>query len=100
MPVSLVSTRCCAQGYRSGLQRYDAVKAMLLTEFLKDHRRVEELKLAMAQQRKDFEAALAQQQKATEALFARLDKHEAQIQKASAQIELRNSASKMVVENE
>src|SRR5207237_3720630 len=36
--------------------RYEAVNAMLLNEFLKEHRKVE-------QQRKDFEAALAQQQK-------------------------------------
>ena len=36
--------------------RYEAVNAMLLTEFLKEHRKVE-------QQRKDFEAALARQQK-------------------------------------
>ena len=32
--------------------RYDAVNAMLLNEFLKEHRRVEELKSAMAQQRR------------------------------------------------
>ena len=37
--------------------RYDAVNAMLLNEFLKEHRKVEELESAMAQQRKDFEAA-------------------------------------------
>ena len=43
--------------------RYTAVNAMLLNEFLKEHRRVEELKSAMAQQRKDFEAAIVQQQK-------------------------------------
>ncbi len=30
--------------------RYDAVNAMLLNEFLKEHNRVEELKSAMAQQ--------------------------------------------------
>jgi hypothetical protein len=79
--------------------RYDAVNAMLLNEFLKEHRRVEELQSAMAQQRKDFETALAQQHKATQALVARLDEHEAQIQKVSAQIELGNSGSKMLVEN-
>src|SRR6266511_5534658 len=38
--------------------RYDQVNAMLLNEFLKEHRRVEELESAMAQQRKDFEAVL------------------------------------------
>jgi hypothetical protein len=43
--------------------RYEAVNAMLLNEFLKEHRKVE-------QQRKDFEVALAQQQKQIEALAA------------------------------
>src|SRR6185369_14053816 len=48
--------------------RYDAVNAMLLNEFLKAHRRVEELKSAMAQQQKDFETVIAREQKTTEAL--------------------------------
>ena len=43
---------------------YDVLNAMLLNEFLKEHRRVEELKSAMAQQRKDFETAIVQQRKA------------------------------------
>ncbi len=43
--------------------RYEAVNAMLLNEFLKEHRKVE-------QQRKDFEAAIARQQKQIEALTA------------------------------
>src|SRR5947199_186032 len=54
--------------------RYEAVNAMLLNEFLKEHRKVE-------QQRKDFEAALAQQQKQIEALTA-------VVQRVSAQLEL------------
>ena len=79
--------------------RYDAVNAMLLNEFLKEHRRVEELKSAMAQQRNDFEAAIVQQQKTTEALVARLNEQEARIQNVSAQIEMRKSGSQMLVEN-
>ena len=46
--------------------RYDAVNAMLLNEFLKEHRTVQEqqatitkLKLTVAQQKKDFQAAVA-----------------------------------------
>jgi ribosomal protein L16 Arg81 hydroxylase len=80
--------------------RYDAVNAMLLSEFLKEHRRVEDLKSAMAQQRKDFESAMAQQQKTTEALIARLNEQEAQIQKVSAQLEARKSSVQMLVENQ
>jgi hypothetical protein len=80
--------------------RYDAVNAMLLNEFLKEHHRVKELKSAMAQQRKDFEAAIVQQQKTTEALVARLNEQEARIQKVSAQVEMRKSGSQMLVENQ
>jgi len=34
--------------------RYEAVNAMLLNEFLKEHRRVEEQGVTIAQQKKDF----------------------------------------------
>jgi hypothetical protein len=47
--------------------RYEAVNAMLLNEFLKEHRRVEE-------QRTYFEAKIAQQQKQIEALTATVQK--------------------------
>jgi hypothetical protein len=80
--------------------RYDAVNAMLLNEFLKEHRRVEEVKSAMAQQRKDFEVAIVQQQKTSEALVARLNEQEARIQKVSAQAEMRKPGSQMLVENQ
>ena len=68
--------------------RYDAVNAMLLNEFLKAHRRIEELKAAMALQRKDFEAVVA-----------RLNEQEARIQKVSAQVEAPKPASQMLAEN-
>ena len=68
--------------------RYDAVNAMLLNEFLKEHRKVEELTSAMAQQRKE-----------TEALVARLNEQEARIQKVSAQIEVRRPMAQTVVGN-
>ena len=66
--------------------RYEAVNAMLLSEFLKEHRKNEE-------QRKDFEAALAQQQKQIETLTAGL-------QKVSAQLELNKPASQTALNNE
>jgi hypothetical protein len=62
--------------------RYDAVNAMLLNEFLKEHRKVEELK-------KDFQATVAQ-------LTTRLDEQAAQIQKVSAQLEAGKPAPQMV----
>ena len=80
--------------------RYEAVNAMLLNEFLKEHRRVEELKSAMAQQRRDFEAAIVQQRKTTEALIARLNEQEAQIQRVNAQVQEHRPASQMLAENQ
>ena len=53
--------------------RYEAVNALLLNEFLKEHRKNE-------QQRKDFEAAIAQQQKQIDALTAGLQKVSAQLE--------------------
>jgi hypothetical protein len=79
--------------------RYDAVNAMLLNEFLKEHRKVEELRSAIAQQRTDFEAAMVQQQKRMEAVVARLTEQEARIQNVSAQIEMRKPPSQTLVQN-
>jgi hypothetical protein len=50
--------------------RYDAVNAMLLNEFLKEHRKVEKLEATVAQQQKDFQTSMAHQQKQIEALAA------------------------------
>ena len=80
--------------------RYEAVNAMLLNEFLKEHRTVQELKSAVAkqeeiiaQQQKDFQETAAQQQKQIEALTAGL-------QKVSAQVEMSKPASQMVLNNQ
>jgi len=79
--------------------RYDAVNAMLLNEFLKEHRTVQELKSTVAkqeetilQQKKDFQAIASQQQKQIEALTAGL-------QKVSAQLEVSNPAPQVAAEN-
>jgi Chaperone of endosialidase len=100
--------------------RYDAVNAMLLNEFLKEHRKneqqeatINQLKSAVvnqeatiAQQQKDFQSAVAQQQKETETLVARLDeqarleKHASQIQKARAQPEINTPKTVMVLNNQ
>ena len=73
--------------------RYDQVNPMLLNEFLKQHRKVEEqqaaiaqLKSTVAQQRKDSEATAAQQQKEIEALTTTVKQQTLQIQKVSAQL--------------
>ena len=76
--------------------RYEAVNAMLLNEFLKQHRaflkehgKVEEL-----------EATAAQQQKEIRALTASLKEQASQIQKVSAQLELNKPAPRTVFNNQ
>jgi len=66
--------------------RYEAVNAMLLNEFLKEHRKVQELE-------KELRATIAQQQKRIEALTESL-------QKVSEQIELSKPAPQTVGNNQ
>jgi DNA gyrase/topoisomerase IV subunit A len=66
--------------------RYDAVNAMLLNEFLKEHREVQELK-------KDFESKLAEQQRQIKALTSGLEK-------VSAQLETSKPAPQMVLNSQ
>jgi len=89
--------------------RYDAVNAMLLNEFLKEHKNVEEqqatisgLKSTAAEQEAtitELRSTIALQQKGMDALTARLDKQAAQIEKVSAQIEMTKAAPQMVLNN-
>jgi Chaperone of endosialidase len=62
--------------------RYDQVNAMLLNEFLKEHRKVQE------------------QEKRIDALTAQLKEQAALIQKVSAKVELNKPAPQMVVNNQ
>ena len=72
------------EGGKVNTVRYEAVNAMLLNEFLKEHRRVEE-------QRNYFEAKIAQQQKQIEALTA-------SVQKVSEKIELNKTTPQLVAD--
>ena len=69
--------------------RYDAVNAMLLNEFLKEHRHVQEQDATITQLKKDFGATIAQ-------LTTRLDEQAVQIQKVSAQFEASKRAPQVV----
>ena len=69
--------------------RYEAVNAMLLNEFLKEHRKVQELEATVIQQQKDFQFKLSEQEKQIEALTAGL-------QKVSAQLEASKPAPQVV----
>jgi uncharacterized coiled-coil protein SlyX len=94
--------------------RYDAVNAMLLNEFLKAHRKLQEqgremqrekaatsqLKVTVAKQEATIaalESTVAQQQKGMEALTASLKEQATQIQKVSARLEMSKTGPEMVV---
>jgi uncharacterized coiled-coil protein SlyX len=75
--------------------RYEAVNAMLLNEFLKEHKKVEEYQGTIAQLKSTvarFDAKLAKQEAQIEALTAGL-------QKVSAQLEASQPAPQVVVNN-
>ena len=80
--------------------RYEAINAMLLNEFLKEHRRVEEQGAIIARQKKDFGSELARQQKAFEAKFAQQKKQiealTAAVQKVSDQISINKPNAQLV----
>jgi len=79
--------------------RYEAVNAMLLNEFLKEHRRVSEQDRKLQQQeetiaqlKKDFRTTVAE-------LNARLKKQDSKIEKVSTQLEVRKPATQIVLNN-
>jgi hypothetical protein len=80
--------------------RYEAVNAMLLNEFLKEHQKVEqqdrklkEQEVTIAQLKKDLQATGTQQQRQIEALTASL-------QKVSAQLEVSKAAPQTVLNDQ
>jgi hypothetical protein len=76
--------------------RYDQVNAMLLNEFLKEHRKVEKLEASVAQQRNEFETRIAELKKEMRSLAACSKDQDAKIQKVSAQVELNKTVSRTV----
>ncbi len=89
--------------------RYEAVNAMLLNEFLKEHgsflkeqckveeqgRQAEEQQATIA----ELKLTVSRQQKEMETVVARLKEQAAQIQKVSAQLELNKSVPQVVLKN-
>jgi hypothetical protein len=61
--------------------RYEAVNAMLLNEFLKEHGQMQQLKATVAQQQKQIDALTAE------------------LQKVTARVEVANSAPRVVSDN-
>src|SRR5206468_4794485 len=61
--------------------RYEAVNAMLLNEFLKEHRRVQTLEATVVQQRKDFRITVAELKKELERVVAHSKEQDGRIEK-------------------
>ena len=77
---------------------------MLLNEFLKEHRKVQEQgrklqqqETTIAQQRKDFEDTISELKKEMETLAARSKEQDVKIQKVSDRIELNTAAKQLAV---
>ncbi len=68
--------------------RYETINAMLLNEFLKEHRKVESLEKAMADQRQE-----------NAAMRAMLKEQTAQIEKVSAQLEMTKPVLRTLANN-
>ena len=66
--------------------RYDQVNAMLLNEFLKEHKKVEEQQASIAELKNEVQTVVAQ-----------LKEQAAQIQKVSAQLEVTKAAPRTVL---
>jgi len=93
--------------------RYEAVNAMLLNEFLKEHREVKEevrrnkqqektiseLKSVLVQQKNAADETAARQKKEIELLRTTLKAQAEQIQKVSDQLALSKPARRLVVNN-
>jgi hypothetical protein len=75
--------------------RYNAINAILLNEFLKEHQKVEEQSLKAQEQ----ETTITQLKKEMETVIARLKEQASQIQKVSVQLELNKHARRTIVEN-
>jgi hypothetical protein len=72
--------------------RYLAIYNMMLNEFLKEHKKVEEQQASIA----DLKSTVALQQKEMQVFTAQLKEQAAQIQKVSAQLEASRPAPKVV----
>jgi hypothetical protein len=69
--------------------RYEQINAMLLNEFLKEHRKVEKLEATVAQQQTSFQSRLAEQEMQIQALASGL-------KKVSARVEMSKPVTKVV----
>jgi hypothetical protein len=75
--------------------RYDQINAMLLNEFLKEHKKVGE----QAREIKEQKGTISELKKGMGVLMAQLKEQAAQIQRVSAQLEISKPATKVAFKN-
>ena len=75
--------------------RYDAVNAMLLNEFLKEHKKIEQQQAAIA----ELKSTVVLQQKGIEVLTAELKEQGAQIQNTRARLDVGKPFPELVLNN-
>jgi hypothetical protein len=76
--------------------RYEAVNAMLLNEFLKEHKKVEKQEATITRLTNDFRTVSTQQRNEIHLLSAQLKEQAEQIQKVGAQLEASRPAPQVV----
>ena len=81
------------RSFKREMRRWQTMNAKLRSDFLKEHRKVQDLEATVAQQQKSFESKLAQQHSEIEALRSGL-------QKVSAQLEVSKAAPQTVLSNQ
>ena len=82
--------------------RYDAVNAMLLNEFLKARRKMEQQEATIAQLKADGatqQAVISDLKKRLETVVARLDEQNSKIERVNDRLELRQPAPRLAVSN-
>jgi hypothetical protein len=76
--------------------RYDQINAMLLNEFLKEHRKVEEQSHEILEQK----ATITELKKEMETVVVRIKEQDSKIQRVSDRIDLSKAAPQMVLNNQ
>ena len=76
--------------------RYDAVNAMLLNEFLKEHKKVAQ----QAREIQEQKGTISELKKNMETVVARLTKQDSKIQRVSDQLEIRESSRQVALSDE
>jgi hypothetical protein len=83
--------------------RYDQINAMLLNEFLKEHRKMEQQARSIEEQKAriaTLQSLAAKQGKAVQELATHISEQDAKLQKVSAQLEMSRSAPRTVLNDQ